>query len=402
MLYTKQKEVGALQEADKQRFYQALKEMAAHIESFGLGCIVVDNPFRAENNKWGTTSHCFIITQPDLTEELNKKEFKERFRKAEDSCRERAKDSELFLFGLGPITLIDSLVTWFDFIEKSKKHPILSGDPLFGATDVFLSEVIYGHKLHQILVRAFQEKYGPNFIQNCYRVYIERCKEGQERLNALNARLLQEAKEREKPLNRYEKKEIKNFLLDCVETVRQIKATAIVGIDCSGRPLAKMLWQLLKKIGYSPLPSLQFLDPHQLRDAVVWQGPDELRVPDVFVRTFKIEFPHLFQLLYKEHEKVLFIDDQIFSYMNTTRSIHQLIEQVAGRKDIKFHLRVVSGFCGYNGLTWWKDKTLLRVRSNKNCQSTTLKALSRKINVKEEKKIADFEMQLSKIVLEVS
>jgi len=306
------------------------------------------------------------------------------------------------LFGLGPITLTDSLVAWFDFIEKSKKHPILSGDPLFGATDVFLSGVIYGHKLHQILVRVFQEKYGPNFIQNCYQVYVERCKKSQERLNALNARLLQEAKEREKPLNRYEVKEIKDFLLDCVETVRQIKATAIVGIDCSGRPLAKMLWQLLKKIEYSPLPSLQFLDPHQLRDAVVWQGPDELRVPDVFVRTFKMEFPHLFQLLYKEHEKVLLIDDQIFSYMHTTSSIHQLIKQAAGKRDIKFHFRVVSGFKGYNGLTWWKDKTLLSVRNNEDCKSITLKALPRKMNIKEEKKIADFETQLSKIVLEVS
>jgi len=393
--------VGALQETDKQRFYQALKEMAAHIESFGLGCIVVDNPFRAENNKWGS-SHCFIITQPDLTEELNKKEFKERFRKAKDSCRKRAKDSEFFLFGLGPITLIDSLVAWFDFVEKSKKHPILSGDPLFGATDVFLSKVIYGHELQQTLVRMFQRKYSPDFIQNCYQVYMERCKKSQERLNALNARLLQEAKEREKPLNRYEKKEIKDFLLDCVETVKQIKATAIVGIDCSGRPLAKMLWQLLKKIRYSPLPSLQFLDPHKLRDDVVWQGPDELRVPDVFVRTFKMEFPHLFQLLRKEHERVLFIDDQIFSYMNTAESIHQLIKQVAGKREVKFHLWVVSGFCGYNGLTWWKDKTLLRVRSNKNCQGITLKALPREINVKEEKKIADFETQLSKIVLEVS
>jgi len=384
----------------KKEIYGKLTEMAKIMEKFGLGCIVVDNPFRKESNEG--VSHCFIITQPTggtSGRVFPKEEFHKLLKDAEKSCRQLIREDHLLL-DIGPMVIVDSLADWLKFSDSQKKHPILHGFP-YGATDVFLSKVIYGRELHEKIIRAFQSKYGENFIQECYSVWMEERKRRRSVIDLSNRELTEEFEERKKPFNKYEMEEINDFLLDCLKFSLENKISAIVGIDRSGRPLAQMLEELLGKIGYKSLFAVDFLDPHRLKREVIWESADKLKIPDVFIGKFKEEFPVIFRLLRKDPDKVLFIDDQMFSYFQTAAIVNQLIKQVAQKEDLKFSFWVVSGFNGYNGLTWWKNKRLLRINSNKDCKEITLRSIPREISVKEEEEIKNFERKLSKITEKV-
>lgn len=161
-----------MKDEENKEFYIDLRKIAKMIEKHrirkrGLRCIVVDNPFRGRNN--GDDGHCFIITQPVSGRRLSKEEFEELLEKARNHCNEKIR-KDGFLFGIGPVVHVESIKSWFAFLDKQEKHPILCG-VLYGATDVFLSEVIYGKKLHKKIIRAFEYKYGKNFIQKCQSVW---------------------------------------------------------------------------------------------------------------------------------------------------------------------------------------------------------------------------------------
>lgn len=386
-----------------QDFDQALVKVGKAIEALGLGCIVVISAFRKEENKRG---YSLIITQPDVAvDSLDKEEFAEKLSQVREIEKEIGRQLDTFelMFSLGPIVTIDSLGGWFKFLEKYKKHPVLSGDIFFGSTDIFLPErVAYGEENHRAIVRAFQDKYGPRFIQECYEVFMAELARRQKVREELNREFARELVERQKPLNSYEVADIKAFLLWCLELVREREITAIVGIDRSGRPLAKMLYRLLEEIGYTPLPLLDFLDPHQLRRELVRTTTDGPEIPDKFVGVFREEFPELHLKLLENPEQVLFIDDQMYSYANTFTSIQTLVRQATGKEDIGCPFRTVSGFNGYNAPTWRKDRTFLEITSNRDCQCTTLKALPRRMNSEERRKVEEFEAELFALVSEIA
>lgn len=386
-------------EKGKEEIYKKLTEIAKKVEEFGLTCIVVDNPFRAERKEG--VGHCFIVTQPG--EEMSKEEFMDLFDMARNSCKEMLK-TDCLLLDFGPIALVESIESWFNFLDSEdgrNKHPVLHGFP-YGATDFFLSKVVYGKEAHEKIIRAFQNKHGKNFIQECYSVWSGEQKRRKNVLDDSNAKLKNEIEERKKPLNKFETEEINDFLLDCLKFSAENKISAIVGIDRSGRPLAQMLLELLEKIGYNPLPEIDFLDPHQLTKAVLYERIDKVKVPDVFVEKFKEEFPAIFRLCLSNPQSVLFVDDQVFSHFHTATAIRQLLKQAAQKENLEFNFRVVSGFNGYNGFTWWKDKRFLRIISNENYSEATLRSVPRKIGGKEEKKVKAFETKLSEIVETVS
>ncbi len=165
-------------------FYVDLKKIAKEIEKHkigkrGLRCIVADNPFRGRNN--GDSGHCFIITQPVSGRRLSKEEFEELSKKAWNCCNEKTRKAG-FLFGVGPVVIIESVKSWFAFLDKQKKHPILCG-AIYGTTDIFLSDVIYGKKLHKKIIRAFEYRYGKKFIQKCRSVWMEEQKRRQKILD---------------------------------------------------------------------------------------------------------------------------------------------------------------------------------------------------------------------------
>lgn len=391
----------AEQEQGKENLEDELIKIAEKAEELGLGCIVVDNPFRKENG----VTHCFIFTQPDARHDsLSEQEFKAKLSQVENVCAKMARESKLpeMTFGLGPVMIIDSLKRWFDFLRERNKHPIISGDPLYGLTDIFLSKVIHGQANHEALVQAFQEKYGPNFIQNCFDAWMKECERRQKKIEEINQEFAAELKERKKPLNRYEVAEIKDFLRYCLEIVEKNKISTVVGIDCSGRPLAIMLVELLKQMGCSALPSIEFLDPHQMRDKLEWRGKDKPIIPKAYQVAFQKEFPELYQKIIQDPNQILFIDDQVFSHAHTFSTIQAFISQLINREDVEINFTVVSGFNGYNALTWWKNKKLLRIKNNKDCESPTLKSVQKELGDGEEKAISEFEKKLLEIVSELA
>lgn len=168
-------------------FYVNLKKIAQEIENhkigkLGLSCIVVDNHFRARNE--GDDGYCLIITQPVSGKRLSGEQFEELSKKALDFCEQKIR-AEGFLFGIGPILTVESLKSWFAFLDKQKKHPILCGLP-YGTTDFFLSEVVYGKKLHAEIIHAFEYRYGKNFIQKCRLVWKKEEERRQKILNDSN------------------------------------------------------------------------------------------------------------------------------------------------------------------------------------------------------------------------
>lgn len=384
---------------EKEEIYEKLKKLGEEIEKLGFGCIIVDNPFRARNKK--DIGRSMIITQPDILEEsLSKEEFDSLYNESRGKMEKMFQDSDFFC-GIGPIVAICSLASWFDFLDKKGIHPVLSGDFLFGSSDIFLSKVVFGEKRHRLLIEQFQTKYGPNFIQDCYDTYIQEDKRKKQRITDLNRELQEEVVERKKPFSKFEVAEIKSFLVSCVKTIQQNEISAIIGIDCSGRPLVEMLCKLLEKIEYSPMPFFDFLDPHQLRKKIGWIDINRPEIPDVFTQIFEKEFPQLSQLIKKDYRKILVVDDQVFSYSLTFSVIQELVREISGKKDAEIFFKFVSGFNGYNGLTWWKNKSLLRIRNNEDRKRITLKAVPKELTKPEEAKIREFEERLESITEKV-
>ncbi|MBD3208019.1 MAG: hypothetical protein GF370_01010 [Candidatus Nealsonbacteria bacterium] len=374
-----------------------LIELANIVEEHGLGCILVKNPFRDD----GELNHCFIITQKDVQRDsLNREDFMKGMEKARNECEARIKDcgTVLGFWGFGPVILIDSIAKWTTFIEEQGKHPVLLGQPLIKNTDIFLSKVIFGQENHGAIIRTFQKKYGEKFMQDCYQVYSRYLEERDRRHEAWNKKIKEEIEERKKILNSYEIQDIKTFLIFWLKEAKKHRISAIIGIERSGRPLAEMFYKLIKKVEYRPLPILDFLDPHQLRRSLKTKNNQEF-VPKEFVEAFEREFPEVVRLLREDIDGVLFIDDQVFSFANTFVSINQLVKQVTGRdEDIQF--TYLSGFNGYNAPSWWKNKDLLRIKSNEDCKRVTLRSVPREIGKGEEKKIIEFENRLDKIIEE--
>lgn len=378
-------------------FEEALVSVAQEIERFGLGVIVTKNPFRSK--KEGHT-HCFILIQPEVVgEEVGEEEFEKRVLRVLREYQNVQQRFPVMLFGLGPVISIGSVESWLNAAKERKMHPILMGDLFYGTTDIFLSVPIFGGERHKTLVATFQSAYGPSFIQDCHDKWMAELKKREDSLARINAEIRREATERKKPFNSYEVAEIKGFLLNALEAMKEKSISAIVGIDRSGRPLAVMLVQLLKELEYSPLPLLCFLDPHQLRKRVSWSSIEKPEIPKEYNLALEQELPSLFGLIQKG-KHVLVVDDQVYSYMNTIRVVEELFRQV--RKDLQVFFLFVSHFNGMNGLTWWKNKSLLRVGSNEEIEAFTLQSVPRELSQEEVKRIATFEAKLHDLVIEVA
>jgi len=134
----------------------------------------------------------------------------------------------------------------------------------------------------------------------------------------------------------------------------------IVGLDGSGRPVAKATFWYLGELGLNDI-RIDFLDIHPLMNRLR-DLSDKKRVLSRFARVFQREKPILYQWLANRSKEILFLDDQI-GYGHSSEALLALCDHVAagGKTQAMFEC-----LCPYSSESpppsWWRKRKVQGIR----------------------------------------
>lgn len=237
----------------------------------------------------------------------------------------------------------EELNSWFAHFQNDPDSFPLSNA---AAGACLISPVLWGDDLMASLRRRAQDYFGGDILPRWVQAAHLKNQERQARIRAIEEKCAREKTERIKLLNKPELDELRDCLTRFLAAQPQNPYDIVVGLDGSGRPIAKAIgWVADDRV------KVMFLDPHHLK-ALHRKAQFGLWLHDILAK----EMPELYYQLRQDPDKVLFVDDQT-GYGGTASSLRRLVQSISGRED-RFHILHMSPYMGSNLPSWHRRRDL--------------------------------------------
>ena len=189
--------------------------------------------------------------------------------------------------------------------------------------------------------------------------------------------------------------DLKKWVPQVIEDYRKKGITTIVGLDKSGRPIAKLVWQAWRRMYPDEKPKLFFINPGEMRGDLEREGELSIRLLEDTVNVLRKKSPQLYKRIEDNPSKIGIVDE--YSGMGRAeRVIKQLFSE------IKEGNPVFSAFRKGGMNVSWYDKPHLKGVQKKVLGRKILSELYRPYSEKRREEMVRFRKRFSNLANDIA